>query len=471
MVSVIQSVLEIDNKFRHDGVIGDLFPLQSIQPKSWDYPCPTLVKKFDDKSDARYNTLKIETNIKKFKQQFEETFPFLADVNLNNMLVAGGIVGKTLIEKNYLLDWMSDIDVFVWGLDPDQASDRVEKFLEDVFYTYESHLASKSYEGSSEQKTKKAKTKKTFSFECLRTPSTLTVKVGGMKLQIVFRLYKSISEILHGFDLGSCALGYDGNEVWFTTLGKFAYEYGCNIVDPTRRSTTYEHRLSKYFDRGFEIVLPDLDVTKLPIRYLPFQQNEIIIMPYFQVIYSDLKGNCIVVHRIKHKGDVTSDYSALDTPNDFNTFFSNVHNLVTKNDFFYHYIYKYDADGADAKTILKSPPNMTRRRLIQFYDNLPTWALGKGKFSFNRFFKYVNLLSEAEMGQQLFSRQGPDRFKYIEELAQRQKEISLKRWDELEQVDYTRINWIVKSPGSQFTGSFNPVLSNPAEWYGEYLRQ
>lgn len=470
MSTVVQDVLDVDKKFRHDGVSGDLFPLRSIQSKDWDYPCPTLIKEFNEKNDDRFKTIKLETNIAKFKQRFETTFPFLANVNLDNMLVAGGIVGKMVIDKAKTSTWyQSDIDVFVWGLSEDQASARVEKFLEDVFYAYELHLTAKAEEGGSEQKTKKAKTKKTFSFECVRTPTTLTLKIGGIKLQIIFRLYKNISEILHGFDLGSCALGYDGNEVWFTTLGKFAYEYGCNIIDPSRRSTTYEHRLSKYFDRGFEIVLPDLDVRKLPTRYLPFDQNEILIMPYFQVIYNDLKGNCIVVSSIKYKGDVASDYSALESLNDYNTFFCNVHNLVKKNDFFYHYIEKHDADAADAKTILRSPPNITRRRLIQFYDSLPTWALGKGKFSFNRFFKYVNLLPEAELGQQLFGRQGPDRFKYIEELAQKQGEIALRRWDELEKIDYTRIKWIVQSPGSQFTGSFNPVLSNPADWYGEYL--
>src|SRR5690606_20981381 len=84
------------------------------------------------------------------------------------------------------------------------------------------------------------------------------IKKDEITIQIIYRLYTSKSEILHGFDIGSSAVGYDGKYVYFTSLSKFAYEYGCNIVDISRRSTTYEQRLIKYLKRGFKIILPDL---------------------------------------------------------------------------------------------------------------------------------------------------------------------------------------------------------------------
>jgi len=33
-----------------------------------------------------------------------------------------------------------------------------------------------------------------------------------------------------------------------------------NVVDTTRRSTTYERRLHKYLKRGFSIAIPKLDI-------------------------------------------------------------------------------------------------------------------------------------------------------------------------------------------------------------------
>jgi len=83
------------------------------------------------------------------------------------------------------------------------------------------------------------------------------------KLQIVLREYSHISEILHGFDIGASAVGYqlDSKALYFTELSKFAYTYSINIFDNSRRSTTYESRLGKYFQRGFDIVLPEFDAS------------------------------------------------------------------------------------------------------------------------------------------------------------------------------------------------------------------
>ena len=83
--------------------------------------------------------------------------------------------------------------------------------------------------------------------------------------QIIFRLYSSINEILHGFDIGSCAVGFDGNEIYFTNLSKFSFEYGYNIFDISRMSTSYFHRLAKYKSRGFGIIFPSIS-KKIDIR-------------------------------------------------------------------------------------------------------------------------------------------------------------------------------------------------------------
>ena len=41
-----------------------------------------------------------------------------------------------------------------------------------------------------------------------------------IKIQIILRDYSTLSEVLHGFDLGSCSVAFDGDNVYFTGLGR-----------------------------------------------------------------------------------------------------------------------------------------------------------------------------------------------------------------------------------------------------------
>jgi len=467
--STVHQVLEVDQKYRYDGVVGDLHPLSSLQSVPWDYNLPTLSKgvqsyyqeqRSEQDVQPLHGTFTLETNMEKFRARLESRYPIFENVSLTNLLLAGGFTGSILTNKK----WDNDIDVFVHGLTPEEASQRVDKFIRDLYASQE------VVQFQQQKNNRKSFTPPpTFSVKAVRNPTTLTLYMGRCTIQIIFRLYQSISEILHGFDLGSSAVGYDGNEVWTTSLGKFAYERGCNIVDPSRRSTTYEKRLEKYFNRDFEIILPDLDISRVSTRYFPYNQNEVLIMPHLQVVYKALHGNRITVKSLIHKCQVQHDYGEdLDS---YSAFYTNVKNLVHGKPFLYHYHENSQSNATDAKMLLQNPPYMSRRMIMNFYDMLPGSVFKGGKFNYGRFFKYVNVKSEEEVGRELFqNKTHEERFQYVENLVSEQKSKTLQRWEEMENRDYTSINWITKSPGTQFTGSFNPVLSDPADWYGEFLQ-
>ena len=82
-------------------------------------------------------------------------------------------------------------------------------------------------------------------------------------IQIVLRLYSSPAEILMGFDVDSCSCGFDGKQVYMTPRCHQALIRQMNTVDMTRRSPTYELRLAKYADRGFEVEVPMLQREKI----------------------------------------------------------------------------------------------------------------------------------------------------------------------------------------------------------------
>ncbi len=82
-------------------------------------------------------------------------------------------------------------------------------------------------------------------------------------VQIVLRLYKSVSEILTGFDVDCSCFAYDGCQVYGTPRGVAAFKTQTNTIDLSRRSPSYESRLSKYAHRGFEVYYLDLDRSRI----------------------------------------------------------------------------------------------------------------------------------------------------------------------------------------------------------------
>jgi hypothetical protein len=82
-------------------------------------------------------------------------------------------------------------------------------------------------------------------------------------VQIVLRLYKSVTEILTGFDVDCSAVAYDGKNVWASPRALSAFITQLNTIDLTRRSPSYENRLSKYSHRGFEVHWPALNRDRI----------------------------------------------------------------------------------------------------------------------------------------------------------------------------------------------------------------
>lgn len=79
----------------------------------------------------------------------------------------------------------------------------------------------------------------------------------------MLRVYKSVSEILTGFDIDCSGAAYDGEQVYCTPRALASYITQVNPVDLSRRSPSYENRLSKYSHRNFEVYWPELDRTRI----------------------------------------------------------------------------------------------------------------------------------------------------------------------------------------------------------------
>ncbi|KAJ3268147.1 hypothetical protein HDV01_003381, partial [Terramyces sp. JEL0728] len=141
----------------------------------------------------------------------------------------------------------SDIDIFVHGYDDVvAATDRVQRFCSDI----------------------QAKVGDKILFARTRNSLTIVREYPLRQIQVIFRLYKSPSEVLMGFDIDCCCVGYDGKEVYGIPRFFEAITYQRNVVDVTRRSPSYEYRLYKYSKRGFGVLIPGrkVDISKVDVN-------------------------------------------------------------------------------------------------------------------------------------------------------------------------------------------------------------
>ncbi|KAJ5138750.1 uncharacterized protein N7515_003598 [Penicillium bovifimosum] len=180
----------------------------------------------------------------------------LSEIDWSNVVVAGSAVVTSLLpvpeqyrnSKRGLRQWYhekfapaSDVDLFLYGLNEEQAVEKI-KHIED-------------------------KIKNTILYETttIRTKNTITIasQYPNRHVQIVLRIYRSIAEILTGFDVDVSCTAFDGRQVYASPRAIAAYATQVNQIDLTRRSPSYENRLSKYSHRGFEVFWDPLSRSRV----------------------------------------------------------------------------------------------------------------------------------------------------------------------------------------------------------------
>ncbi|KAK5111614.1 hypothetical protein LTR85_011792 [Meristemomyces frigidus] len=199
----------------------------------------------------------IVQSLRDFKNNFSVfSESSLIDLDWSNVIAAGSSVVTALLpvpekhagSKRALRTWYheqlapaSDVDLFLYGLTEEQAVEKIKQI---------------------ERSVRDALLVETTT---IRTKNTVTIasQYPVRHVQIVLRIYRSISEILTGFDVDCSCVAYDGQQVWASPRALVAYMTQTNTVDLTRRSPSYENRLSKYAKRGFEVYWPTLDRSKV----------------------------------------------------------------------------------------------------------------------------------------------------------------------------------------------------------------
>ncbi|RHY29617.1 hypothetical protein DYB32_009291 [Aphanomyces invadans] len=312
------------------GTTTDVFTLADVSAvRNWDYSLPTLTQ------DKRFTERKPWSDSDAFKKAFFETYPVLKAISLDKLAAMGGAV-LSLLTTDFST---KDLDLFVVLDDPCMSpeaakaftDDRIKRFIRDIYEFMSGHNVALKLVEEEKQKTKPdfsidaSKLYNLDQFRVRRVLNVFTVTVPVLRqrhdyrstltIQLVSTPHVSLADLLRQVDIACTGVAYYHNNVWFSPLSKFAFENLCFVVDGSRSNSAYVDRVIKYFDRGFDVIMPSLDTTKVRTRNFAFGEVEVVDLPKLNLVVRNVKGCKVLVQALKKRtpfddGDLDDAVSA-----------------------------------------------------------------------------------------------------------------------------------------------------------------
>lgn len=364
---------------------------------------------------------------------------------IQNVVVAGGAVFSSMFDSLY-----SDIDMFIYGVDEIKAIEITNNIIL-----------------SNKQKL------------LTRTQNAITfIDTYDTTRQIILRLYKYIHEIIHGFDIDSSCVLYDGNKIWCTGRFMLSMLTGYNQVNFDLLSPSYEYRLIKYANKGMRVFIKNFDRLKIT-RYLKIWYKTIYNKrhPYNQSLFhtfqltKDLQGLDILLFSEYNYDDVYKQYIGNNHISGYSD--EEVHCFNKANFNRMHKIYdKLALEHSDYSPVpfIDKKNAMTLGGLLEFNNNIPGDISTKLRQKYDIYSSYnIKITNPYKHGKisiisiGIWSSDQSKRLKfilnipkYIYSLLESLCEITIPK----------KISFKTTNPGEQMTGTFHKtVLEDNDIWY------
>lgn len=216
--------------------------------------------------------------------------PLIIAIARQHVCIAGGWAYAALTDNPY-----KDIDVFIYGCAESRARDITNDIVRDLNSFFD-------YDRLYQDITSRLGEKGIFSFytEVIRSQNAFTITrrlktqenryanpqyYSVFQVQIILRLYQTVSEVLHGFDVDCCCAGLVNSEFWVTQRCFYALIRGYNTVNLELSSPSYTSRLLKYTERGMAVRVPQLAELTKDVRIFELEPRDV------QAKVSELKLN------------------------------------------------------------------------------------------------------------------------------------------------------------------------------------
>jgi len=282
----------------------NLSDLSSV--RTWNYEKPTYT------SEGRFTAREQWTENKTFWSNFSK-YPkftkeghqsdnnqfFLPHIDLSGLAIFGGSIVDILLKR-----CPSDIDMAFFCDEGDAVAqgkalaNRVRKFVEDciAWMTNENERILDKIESGNTHFSKDMlydlKSSDKLLVTRYRNCYTINLPCCAAPIQIIHCL--GLDKLLNNIDLDCTRICYFDGEIAMAESCKKSIESLAFTLDTTNIAKIYLERVIKYYNKGFDIILEDLDVEKLPKRMLEFNMAEILDMPYFHFQFCKVDGNKIM---------------------------------------------------------------------------------------------------------------------------------------------------------------------------------
>ncbi|KAF8301395.1 hypothetical protein DL93DRAFT_542341 [Clavulina sp. PMI_390] len=197
--------------------------------------------------NRRSSMIEVQPTFEGFQAAFAKVSAGVFDgMDWDHIFVAGGSVLSSLIsvqEEDFENHVASDIDVYIYGLNPSEAAQKVRH----VFDIWEKNLPEHAR----------------LTTLAVRNSRTITFlsEYPSKRVQIVLMSVKSPLDVLLNFDLDICSMGYDGKRLLMLPKAARALETGYNVFNMdwvdghwlNRRQPSMPIRVFKYADKGYGV--------------------------------------------------------------------------------------------------------------------------------------------------------------------------------------------------------------------------
>ena len=247
-------------------------------------------------------------------------------------------------------------------------------------------------------------------------------RCGDMKecvFQLTFAPVNSVKDMLANCQPHCTRLAIKDGTVVLDQMARFCLESTCNILDTStlvnysrddvekedggeekyansgRTVTSQIARFIKYYqDKGFDIILPELDIKTAPQRNLEYDVNEVLVLPSMIIVYDEIKGNTLMASKLslpkKLRGVVAGtvpigEYDSSPLENVGEAIHFNIRCLVNG----VYDSFKYVAKGERYEHVFDFVPLLTPRMLNKSYETV-TDSLREGSIPINRLTGYFS---------------------------------------------------------------------------------
>jgi len=230
------------------------YDLIEITPQLW-RSLPNITSSHENLLfDGRFNNLK--------KKGWESIIEDLNLYHREGLFMAGGYPFSCLFGTQ-----TNDVDFFLVNMNKEGAKQTIVNFSNNYevsgrslcYYVTKNALTVQSDYGMGVSRNINGPRDIKYAKEIERQLLKHKKRATSLTAQVIFRLYRTYSEVLHGFDIDSCCVGYDGKKIWATKRFIFSILFGYNTVNFNRLSPVYERRMVKYAERGLKIYVPGFD--------------------------------------------------------------------------------------------------------------------------------------------------------------------------------------------------------------------